>query len=85
VARNRRRWRVWQGYMDPERFVFLDETGATTNMTRRYGWGPRSERLVDATPWGHWQTTTFVAGLRATGLVAPWLLGGAMDGPAFRT
>jgi transposase len=85
VARNRRRWRVWQGYMDPERFVFLDETGATTNMTRRYGWGPRSERLVDATPWGHWQTTTFVAGLRATGIVAPWLLRGAMDGPAFRT
>ncbi len=36
--------------MDPERFVFLDETGASTNMTRRYGWGPRSERLVDATP-----------------------------------
>jgi transposase len=85
VARNRRRWRVWQRYMDPERFVFLDETGATTNMTRRYGWGPRSERLVDATPWGHWQTTTFVAGLRASGIVAPWLIGGAMDGAAFRT
>jgi transposase len=85
VARTRRRWRVWQRYMDPERFVFLDETGATTNMTRRYGWGPRSERLVDAAPWGHWSTTTFVAGLRASGLVAPWVIGGAMDGPAFRT
>jgi transposase len=71
--------------MDPERFVFLDETGASTNMTRRYGWGPRSERLVDATPWGHWSTTTFVAGLRASGLVAPWVIGGAMDGAAFRT
>ena len=54
-------------------------------MTRRYGWGPRSERLVDATPWGHWQTTTFVAGLRTSGLVAPWVIGGAMDGAAFRT
>jgi transposase len=71
--------------MDPERFVFLDETGASTNMTRRYGWGPRSERLVDATPWGHWSTTTFVAGLRASGIVAPWVIGGAMDGAAFRT
>ena len=70
--------------MDPERFVFLDETGATTNMTRRYGWGPRSERLVDATPWGHWSTTTFVAG-RAGGIVAPWVIGGAMDGAAFST
>ena len=85
MAGHRRRWRVWQRYMDPERFVFLDETSAATNMTRRYGWGPRSERLVDATPWGHWQTTTFLAGLRASGIVAPWLIGGAMDGPAFRT
>lgn len=70
--------------MDPDRFVFLDETSATTNMVRPYGWGPRSERLVDATPWGHWKTTTFVAGLRADGIVAPMVLDGAMDGPAFR-
>lgn len=70
--------------MDPDRFVFLDETSATTNMVRRYGWGPRSERLVDATPWGHWKTTTFVAGLRAGGIVAPMVLDGAMDGAAFR-
>jgi transposase len=71
--------------MDPERFVFLDETSASTNMIRRYGWGPKSERLVDASPWGHWKTTTFVAGLRASGIVAPWLIDGAMDGSAFRT
>ena len=71
--------------MDGERFVFLDETGATTNMARRYGWAPRSERLIDAAPWGHWKTTTLVAGLRADGLVAPWVIDGAMDGPAFRT
>ena len=85
MARDRRRWHVWQRYMDGERFVFLDETSATTNMTRRYGWGPKSDRLVDAAPWGHWKTTTFVAGLRASGVVAPWLIDGAMDGPAFRT
>jgi transposase len=84
VARERLRWRVWQRYMDPERFVFLDETSATTNMVRRYGWGPRNERLVDATPWGHWKTTSLVAGLRAGGIVAPMVLDGAMDGPAFR-
>ena len=70
--------------MDPERFVFLDETGAPTNMVRRYGWGPRSERLVDAAPHGHWRTTTFVAGLGSTGLVAPLVLDGPMTGPAFR-
>jgi len=76
-------WRVWQRYMDPERFVFIDETGAATNMIRRYGWARRSERLVVAAPHGHWRTTTFVAGLRSTGLVAPLVLDGPMTGPAF--
>ena len=70
--------------MDPARFVFLDETGAATNLDPRYGWGPRDERLVDAAPQGHWHTTTFVAGLRGTGLVAPLVLDGPMTGEAFR-
>lgn len=70
--------------MDPASFVFLDETGATTNMVRRYGWGPRSERLVDAAPFGHWRTTTFIAGLRSTGITAPLVLDGPMTGDAFR-
>ncbi|WP_232480924.1 IS630 family transposase [Roseomonas sp. KE2513] len=83
VAEHRRHWRVWQRYMDPERFVFLDETGAATNMVRRYGWGPRRERLVDAAPHGHWRTTTFIAGLRSTDLVAPLVLDGPMIGDAF--
>ena len=85
MARARERWRVWQRFMDAERFVFLDETGATTKMTSLYGWSPRGERLVDAAPFGHWKTTTFVAGLRTSGLVAPFVIGGAMNGPAFRT
>jgi transposase len=83
VAEHRRMWRVWQRFMDPERFVFIDETGAATNMARRYGWAPRGERLVQAAPHGHWRTTTFVAGLRSTGLVAPLVLDGPMDGAVF--
>jgi DDE superfamily endonuclease len=70
--------------MDAERFVFLDETGATTAMTRLYGWGPRGERLVDAAPYGHWKTTTFVAGLRSDGVIAPCVLDGLMTGEVFR-
>jgi transposase len=84
VATERRRWRVWQRYMDPARFVFLDETGATTNMVRRHGWSQRGERPVDAAPHGHWRTTTFVAGLRSTGFVAPLVLDGPMAGEIFR-
>jgi transposase len=84
VARDRSRWRVWRRYMDPARFVFLDETGTTTAMTRLYGWAPRGERLVDVAPAGHWKTTTFVAGLRHTGLIAPCVIDGAMTGEVFR-
>ncbi len=84
MARHRRRWRVWQRSMDAASFVFLDETGASTNMVRRSGWGPKGERLVDAAPHGHWRTTTFVAGLRASGIIAPFVLDGPMTGEAFR-
>jgi transposase len=84
VARHRTRWRVWQRFMDGTRFVFLDETAASTKMTRLRGWGPRGERLVDATPYGHWKTTTFVAGLKASGIVAPFVLDGPMTGDVFR-
>ncbi len=58
--------------------------GATTAMTRLYGWGPRGERLVDAVPAGHWKTTTFVAGLRRDGVIAPCVLDGPMTGEIFR-
>jgi len=70
--------------MDGRRFVFLDETAATTAMTRLYGWGQRGERLVDAAPWGHWKTSTFIAGLRSDGVIAPCVLDGAMTGELFR-
>jgi transposase len=84
VAAQRRRWRVWQRFMDPERFVFLDETGTSTNMTRRYGRSLAHHRLVAAAPHGHWCTTTFIAGLRQSGIIAPLVLDGPMTGMAFR-
>jgi hypothetical protein len=70
--------------MDPARFGFLDETATTTAMARRYGRSPAGSRLVDALPHGHWQTTTFIAGQRRTGIVAPLVLDGPMTGLAFR-
>ena len=53
-------------------------------MARRRGRAPKGQRLPAAIPWGHWQTTTFVAGLRTTGLTAPMVIEGAMDGDAFK-
>jgi transposase len=84
VANQRRIWQVWQRFLDPSRFVFLDETGTATNMARRYGRSPCGERLVAAVPQGHWKTTTFIAGLKQSGIVAPLVLDGPITGPAFR-
>jgi transposase len=70
--------------MDPSRFVFLDETATATNMARRYGRCPSDERLVAAVPHGHWHTTTFIAGMRQSGVIAPLVLDGPMTGAAFR-
>jgi hypothetical protein len=69
--------------MDPARFVFPDETGTATAMARRYGRSPGGARLVAAVPHGHWRITTFIAGLRQSGVVAPLVLAGPMTGPAF--
>ena len=69
--------------LDPEQLVFIDETWANTKMTRRYGRSRRGERLVMPVPHGHWKTTTFVAALRADGLIAPMVVDGAMNGDLF--
>ena len=83
VVQARRIWAELQATIDPARIVCLDETWATTNMTRTRGRAPRGERLVCAVPHGHWHTTTFLCGLRSTGLVAPLVLDGAINGAAF--
>jgi transposase len=83
VAAARARWRDAQPELDPARLVFVDETGASTKMARLYGRAPRGERCVVAVPHGHWKTTTFVGGLRLSGMTAPMVLDGAMNGPAF--
>ena len=52
-------------------------------MARLRGRAPRGQRLRAGIPKGHWKTTTFVAGLRLTGMVAPFVLDGPMNRPAF--
>jgi transposase len=69
--------------LDPRRLVFLDETGASTNMTRRYGRAPRGQRLLASVPHGHWKMTTFVGALRHDGITAPFVIDAAMNGAIF--
>ena len=52
-------------------------------MVRQYGRAPVGERLVAKVPHGHWKTLTFIAALRTGGLTAPYVIDGAMNGPAF--
>lgn len=80
----RETWFEGQLDLDPRRLVFIDETGASTKMARLRGRAPRGERCRAAVPHGHWKTTTFTAGLRLGGMVAPMVLDGAMNGDAFR-
>ena len=69
--------------MDGRRLVFLDETGAKTNMTRLYGRARRGVRATDHAPHGHWNTTTLLAAVSWKGASAPMVLDGAMNRDAF--
>ena len=83
VVRRRHAWFDAQPDLVPERLVFIDETGASTKMARRYGRARRGERCRAPVPHGHWKTTTFVGALRLEGMTAPMVLDGAMHGAAF--
>jgi transposase len=83
VARRRQAWFEAQPDLDPEKLVFIDETGASTKMARRYGRSPRGTRCRAPVPHGHWKTTTFIGALRLEGMTAPMVLDGAMHAVAF--
>ena len=84
MAEQRTQWRATQPQIDPAKVVFIDETWAKTNLTRRYGRSPRGARVSEKTPCGRWETTTFLGALRAEGLIAPLTVEGAINGSLFR-
>jgi transposase len=53
-------------------------------MARTHGRARRGERLRAAIPHGHWKTTTFVAGLRNSGMIAPMVPDGPINGELFQ-
>ena len=83
VLARRRSWFANQLDLNPDKLVFIDETGASTKMARLYGRAKRGERCRASIPHGHWKTTTFVGALRLSGMTAPMVLDGAMHGAAF--
>ena len=85
VYERRLSWFEHQPDLDPERLVFIDESGVSTKMARLYGRSPKGERCRAPIPHGHWKTITFTAGLRLNGIAAPALVDGAMNGETFVT
>jgi transposase len=81
--KRREDWFEEQVDLDPERLVFIDETWASTNMMRLRGRSPKGERLRAGAPRGHWKITTFVAALRLTGMTAPLVFDGPINGQVF--
>ena len=69
--------------LDPERVVFVDETGANTKQDRTHAYAPKGELVAGRVPHGHYKSLTFTAALRADGLTAGQVLDGAMTGDRF--
>lgn len=84
VAQKRADWRDCQQQVDPQRLVFLDETGVKTDLSRLRGWAESGARLVEAIPGGHWGTSTLVHAISLDGTRAAMVLDGPLNSVCFR-
>jgi transposase len=83
VAEKRTRWQTWQVGIDPSRLLFIDETWATTNMTRLRGRAAAGQRVIGVVPHGHWKTTTLIAAMGLAGVQCSMVIDGAINRPGF--
>lgn len=82
MAARRLNFTIARRFVAPASLVFLDESGAQTNMTRWYGRSPVGERCVDHTPHGHWKTSTLLGAIRLDGVIRDATV--VIDGPINR-
>jgi len=85
IVERRRNFTIARRFVDPQSFVFLDESGAQSNMTRLYGRSPVGQRCNDHTPHGHWKTTTLLSAIRLEGVIesATVIYDGPINRPTF--
>lgn len=69
----------------PEKLIFLDESGVTTQMTRLWGRAPKGERIAEATPQGHWKVLTTLGAMSLRGMEAVMTIESPTDGEVFTT
>jgi transposase len=82
VQQARRSFRRKVKRIEPERLVFVDETGVTTAMTPAYAWAPRGERAYASAP-GSWESVTVTAALGLDGVRAPLAFPGSTNAATF--
>jgi transposase len=63
--------------------VFVDESGITTEMSRRYGRAAHGARVDEGVPAGHWRTLTVLGAVSLSGWVAVMSVEAATDGDVF--
>lgn len=83
VRKRRELWREQASRIDPDRLIFLDESGLTTDLTRRYGGARRGQRVRQGVPTLHWQTLSILGAIRRSGWVAAMSIKAATDGDIF--
>lgn len=81
---HRRDWWELIRHLDPDRLVFLDESGANITLVPRYGRAPRGTRCPGTQPRGHYRHLTLFASLSLEGITAPMVMEGAADRLAFQ-
>ena len=69
----------------PEKLIFLDESGVTTQMTRAWGRAPKGQRISEATPQGRWKVLTTLGAMSLRGMEAVMTVESATDGEVFFT
>ncbi len=84
MKEHRHKWHADQPTLDPAKLVFLDESGAKTNMTRLRGRAKKGQRVIDDAPYGHWCTTTMISSIRLDGSTACMAIDGSTTSDVFR-
>ena len=83
MAEKRARWHEQLAAEPVRGLVFVDESGAHTQMTRWRGRALGGRRLVARIPQGSYQTSTLISAIRLEGPCAPWLFEGPLNGEMF--
>ena len=83
MKRKRRVFQKEVAQLDVKRFKFLDESSVNMSLTRLYGRAAPDQRVVDSAPQPSGPQTTTLAVIGWTGITAPLVLSGAVNGTVF--